>query len=164
MGIVTPTRSHQNCKSMELLSLVAEIELIYKPCIKKQERGVIKDASSAVDLLRNLWKDDLEVRERMMLLLVNQAGEVIGYHELGSGGIAGVLADKRILFGVILKAAVPKFIIAHNHPSGSMAVSKHDQEFTDKIKSSAEMLDLKFLDHIILTADSYVSLAESGLM
>ncbi|HHG83989.1 MAG TPA: hypothetical protein ENJ82_04505, partial [Bacteroidetes bacterium] len=53
-------------------------------------------------------------------------------------------------------------VVAHNHPSGSLAPSVADDLITERLIAAAEFLDIKVLDHLILTNDDYFSYADKG--
>jgi DNA repair protein RadC len=52
----------------------------------------------------------------------------------------------------------------HNHPSGTLEASDADSKITQKIKSACSYMDISVLDHIIITADTYLSMADEGLL
>jgi len=52
----------------------------------------------------------------------------------------------------------------HNHPSGNTTPSRDDKIFTSQLKQAVELLDLKFIDHIIIGDNSFFSMVESGLL
>ena len=81
---------------------------------------------------------------------------------LSQGGIAGTVVDLKLLFSVALKCVASGIIIFHNHPSGTTIPSTSDIKLTNKIKQAGEMLDIKLLDHIILTKKGYYSFADEG--
>ncbi|MFT4092018.1 MAG: JAB domain-containing protein [Niabella sp.] len=82
---------------------------------------------------------------------------------LSSGGTTVTIADIRLVFVVALKATALSIIISHNHPSSDFTPSAADQYITQKIKSAGELLDIKLLDHIIVTSEGYYSFADEGL-
>ena len=55
-------------------------------------------------------------------------------------------------------------ILAHNHPSGTLKPSSADKQITQKLKSAAEALDLKVLDHLIITQQEYFSFADEQIL
>ena len=55
-------------------------------------------------------------------------------------------------------------VLAHNHPSGSLRPSKSDKNITQKLKVAAEALDIKILDHLIVTQNDYLSFADEGIL
>jgi DNA repair protein RadC len=77
-------------------------------------------------------------------------------------GITGTVVDIRLLLSVALKTAATGIILAHNHPSGNLKPSEADKELTNKIKKASEYTDIKLLDHLIISSDSYLSFSEQG--
>ena len=63
-----------------------------------------------------------------------------------------------------IKLASTSLILAHNHPSGDASPSKDDLELTRRLKQAGDILGLEVLDHLIITADSHVSLKEQGIL
>jgi DNA repair protein RadC len=55
-------------------------------------------------------------------------------------------------------------IISHNHPSGNTKPSEQDIQITKKIKDICKLFDMSLLDHLILTDETYLSMADEGLM
>ena len=55
-------------------------------------------------------------------------------------------------------------IVCHNHPSGKLTPSVADKEITQKIKDAGRTLDIKLLDHLIITEKSYFSFADDGIL
>ena len=102
--------------------------------------------------------------EEFWILLLNRANQVIEKRRISQGGISGTVTDIRI----ILRAAVDKLssgmILAHNHPSGNLNPSDADLKITGKIKEAAVLLDISLLDHLIISDQGYLSLADENLM
>lgn len=83
--------------------------------------------------------------------------------QLSKGGATGTVVDTKILFKKILEHnRVSSFIIAHNHPSGNINPSQEDINLTRKIFEAAKLLDLKVIDHLIITIDGYYSFVDNG--
>jgi DNA repair protein RadC len=144
---------------------VSEIQLSYRPTIKASLRPKISSSRDAQNILRQYWNDDtLEPQEEFKILLLNRYNKVIGIFTVSSGGIAGTIADPKIIFGCALKAAASGIILAHNHPSGALQPSHADIDLTKKLKDGGKLLDIQVLDHIIITSDSYYSFADEGLL
>lgn len=82
---------------------------------------------------------------------------------LSKGGVAGTVVDTKILFKKILEHnRVSSFIVAHNHPSGNLNPSSEDIALTKKISEAANLLDLRIIDHLIITIDGYYSFVDNG--
>ena len=63
-----------------------------------------------------------------------------------------------------LKANATAIMLAHSHTSGNLQPSDADGSITKQIKEAGKILDIPLLDHIILTADGYLSMADEGLL
>jgi len=81
---------------------------------------------------------------------------------LSRGGITATMVDVRLVFKKAIEISSVAIIICHNHPSGKLKASASDKELTQKIKESGEMLDIKLLDHLIITQKDYFSFADNG--
>lgn len=144
---------------------VAEIELIYKLKVKASERPMVSTSKDAYEVLKQCWDDNkIDLLEQFKILLLNRGNKVLAVYEVSSGGITGTIADPRLIFTAALKANTVSIILAHNHPSGSLKPSRADEELTSKIKEAGKFLDIKVLDHIVLSSDSYFSFADEGLL
>lgn len=128
------------------------------------ERVKITSAASAADYIRQFYSDDIEIYESFFLLLLNRQNKTIGYAKISQGGVAGTVVDAKIVLKYIVDTLASSAILCHNHPSGTLMPSTQDIELTDKIKKAVKLVDSEILDHVILTADSYYSFADNGLI
>ena len=144
---------------------VSEIDLVYRSKIKAAERPSVKTSKDGYDLLLSYWDPDkIELLEEFKILLLNQGNRVLGVFEVSSGGITGTVADPRLIFTAALKASACSIILAHSHPSGNLKPSQSDEDLTTKIREAGRFLDIKVLDHLILTRSGYFSFADEGLL
>jgi len=145
---------------------VNEIKISYQEKLQTLQSENIKSSEDAANLLFDHWdKNTIGLHESFKILLLNNSNKVKGIYELSSGGITGTVVDIRLLFAVVLKSISVGIILAHNHPSGKLKPSETDIHLTQKIKNASEYLDIKLLDHLILTPDnSYFSFADNGLL
>jgi DNA repair protein RadC len=148
------------------MGCVSEIKISYKNRIASSNFNKIKSSSDAADIIFENWdKDTIELHESFKIMLLNNSNEVKGIYEISSGGITGTLVDLRILFAVVLKSLSTAIILTHNHPSGNLKPSHADKALTHKIKKASELLDIKLLDHIIITPNSsYYSFADDNIL
>lgn len=145
--------------------IASEVELIYKSKVKASERPVIQSAKDAYNILMESWDEGkVELVEQFLVLLLNRANKVLGVHKVSSGGATGTVADPKQIFTAALKATACALIISHNHPSGNLKPSRQDQELTQKIKEAGNFLDIRLLDHLIVTPEGYYSFADEGLL
>lgn len=92
------------------------------------------------------------------------SNKVLHKAQLSKGGITGTLVDVRIVMKQALELGAVAIILAHNHPSGTLRPSAADKQITQKIKIASETLDIKVLDHLIITQKSYYSFADENML
>ena len=102
--------------------------------------------------------------EEFWVLYLNNSNKISSKNQLSSGGITGTLVDVRLLFKKAVELSAVAVILCHNHPSENLKHSRADKELTLKIKKAGEILDIKVLDHLIITEKAYFSFADENLM
>ncbi len=102
--------------------------------------------------------------EEFHVLFMNRANKVIQSERISSGGITGTVADARIIFNYAVRYNAVSIILCHNHPSGNLKPSEKDLDMTNKMVAAGKMLDIKVLDHIIVSEKAYYSFADEGLI
>lgn len=102
--------------------------------------------------------------EEFYILLLNRANEVIGKQQISKGGIAGTVADGKIIFNAALEKKASGIILAHNHPSGQLKPSEADKRLTKDLIQFGKFIDLQILDHLIFSDNNYFSFADEGLI
>lgn len=144
---------------------VSEIKVIYRPKFKASERPRICCSKDIYEILYQNWDmNKMELQEQFKVILLNRGNKVLGIFEVSTGGIAGTIADPKLIFGTALKGGASSIILAHNHPSGNLKPSQADINLTRKIKNGGELLDVAVLDHLIVTAEGFYSFADEGLV
>jgi DNA repair protein RadC len=143
---------------------VAEISVSYKP--SKAHKPIIKSSEDVYfHLLKFFPEDTIALHETFVVGYLNRANRLIGVYELSKGGITGTVADPRLVLSVALKTAATGIILAHNHPSGNLQPSSADIEITKKIESACKFLDIKLIDHIIISpTGEFYSFIDEGLL
>jgi len=102
--------------------------------------------------------------EEFWIIYLNNSNKVIKKSQLSKGGITGTLVDVRLVLKNALEVGATGLILAHNHPSGNLKPSEADKQLTNKLKTAAESLDIKVLDHIIVTEKAYFSFADETIL
>lgn len=100
--------------------------------------------------------------EEFWVLFLNNSNKVIAKHQVSKGGLTATVVDVRLLYKRALELASVAMIICHNHPSGKLTPSEADKQLTQKIKNAGLTLDIKLLDHLIITEKDYFSFADEG--
>ncbi len=101
--------------------------------------------------------------EEFWIIYLNNSNKVISKSQLSKGGITGTLVDIRIVFKTALEMGATALILCHNHPSGTLIPSDADRQITRKLKLAGDSLEIKVLDHLIVTETSYFSFADEGM-
>lgn len=102
--------------------------------------------------------------EEFWVLFLNNSNKVILKSQLSKGGISGTIVDVRLVFKLALENGATGLILCHNHPSGGLIPSEADKQITKKIKQAGDSLDVKVLDHLIITETKYYSFADEGIL
>lgn len=102
--------------------------------------------------------------EEFWIVYLNNSNKVLFTGQQSKGGITGTLVDVRLVLKQALELGAVALILAHNHPSGTLKPSAADKQITRKLKTAAEALDIKVLDHLIITQKEYFSFADEGLL
>jgi DNA repair protein RadC len=101
--------------------------------------------------------------EEFWVLYLNNSNKVIYKAQLSKGGITGTVVDVRLIYKTALEQNATSIILSHNHPSGKLQASDADLQITKKLKAAGEQLDIKVLDHIIITENGYLSFQDEGI-
>lgn len=102
--------------------------------------------------------------EEFWIIYMNNSNKIIQKTQLSKGGITGTLVDIRLVLKTALEVGATSLILVHNHPSGTLKPSSADQQLTQKLKIASESLDIKVLDHLIITEKAYFSFADENMM
>lgn len=122
----------------------------------------ISGSEDAYEVLRSVYAD--LNHEEFWILLLNTNNKVIGKELISKGGMGVVAVDVKAVFQAVLQAKATTLILSHNHPSGALHPSNADKQLTDKIIEAAEYLDIRVLDHLIVSDEGYYSFLDNGDM
>ncbi|MCH7783864.1 MAG: DNA repair protein RadC [Bacteroidetes bacterium] len=126
------------------------------------EKKKITSSNSVFELMQPLIGE--LPHEEFWIVYLNNSNKVLQKTQLSKGGITGTLVDIRIVLKNALQLGAVGIILVHNHPSGTLQPSLADKQLTQKIKTAGESLDIKVLDHIIITEKAYFSFADDNLL
>ncbi|MFH0760652.1 MAG: DNA repair protein RadC [Bacteroidota bacterium] len=102
--------------------------------------------------------------EEFWILLLNRSNQLIEPVRISQGGISGTVTDVRLILNAAVEKLASALILVHNHPSGNLSPSEADIKITRKVKDAAQILDLSVLDHLIVSDQGYMSMADDNLM
>ncbi len=129
---------------------------------KAEKITKITSSTSVFELLQPIL-GELE-HEEFWIVYLNNSNKVLHTAQLSKGGITGTLVDVRLVMKQALDLSAVALILAHNHPSGAIRPSEADKQITQKLKVAATALDIKVLDHLIITQKEYFSFADEKLL
>lgn len=132
---------------------------------RRKEEGTLErlQVRSSEDIYRLFYPlmCDLPVEECWVLLL-NQAGKVIDRIRISQGGLASTAVDIRCVLREALIRRAVLMVLCHNHPSGNLRPSREDDRLTESLRQAAVTVNLRLLDHVIVTDGKYYSYADEG--
>jgi len=145
------------------ITIVAALELGRRRKIQETlRRPKIRSSEDVFNLMQPLLGDI--PHEEFWVLLLNRSNTVIKKFKLSQGGISGTVIDVRLILKPAIENLASSIILCHNHPSGNIYPSDADEKITRKVSDSADVMDIKVLDHLIVTDKSYFSFADEGKM
>ncbi|MBO9573899.1 MAG: JAB domain-containing protein, partial [Chitinophagaceae bacterium] len=107
-------------------------------------------------ILRRCTKRDRE-REHFWILCLDAAQTVMHLELLGLGTQRSVLIDPREIYHLALLKNACSIAAIHNHPSGRLKPSNADKEITKKMMAASDFLNVRLLDHLIISEKGYFS-------
>ena len=148
---------------MKNLLNLSEIKVEFVPKFRLSERPKVSSSSEAYKLLMQVWdKGLMNFLEEFKVILMNNANRVLGIVDIAMGGKDFVPVDMKVIFSIALKASASKIILAHNHPSETLAPSSADKAITVKAVQAGKFLDIEVCDHLIVGIDGYHSSKDEG--
>jgi DNA repair protein RadC len=141
---------------------VREVSLTYKNSVNLTEAPTINSSSDIDKIMRPVLEktNQIDLYEFVYAAYLSINNKVLSIMKIAEGGTFECIIDiKKILAPAILQHA-EGIVLAHNHPSGTLRPSTHDDNITRKIKESCSMLNIKFIDHLILSVNGYYSYAD----
>ena len=100
--------------------------------------------------------------EECWVLLLNQGSKIIDKTKISAGGLSATAVDVRCILREALLKRASAIVLCHNHPSGNIRPSKDDDLLTKHVAQASECVDIRLVDHIILTDGAFYSYADEG--
>lgn len=128
---------------------------------KVQKENELSSPKAVYNEMKDIAMAD---QESLWVVYVNTKNKILGKDMVALGGVDSATVDMKILFRRILLNNAVSFFLVHNHPSNSIQPSEADKRLTENVKQASEMLQLRFLDHIIVAENDYYSFSNNGLL
>jgi DNA repair protein RadC len=125
-----------------------------------KQRLVIRDSMALYEYFHPLLCD--LPTEEFWIVLLNQGAKVIDRVRISTGGISGTVVDVRCVLREALLHRAVSFAACHNHPSGVARPSADDDRLTEHLSRAAQTMDIRMVDHVVLTDGNYYSYADEG--
>lgn len=156
------TKGIGDAKALQIEAMMEVMRRYQKEIIDKstQRLDLIKSAASIHERMRHRIAN-LD-HEEVWIMLLSRRNEVIKEFRLTSGSsIASIFDIKMIIKRALLEDA-QGIAMCHNHPSGNLRPSPQDDQITRKLSDACKAMELRFLDHVIITVGGYFSYNEEG--
>lgn len=122
----------------------------------------IRNSEDAFNFAKQFYYDDISIYESCFIMLLNHANNVMGYAKISQGGICGTMVDVRLIAKYAIETLATGVILIHNHPTGYLNSSYEDDKLTDVVKKGLGLLNIKLMDHLIISEERYYSYADEG--
>ncbi len=148
---------------VKALTIITALELGRRRRGETQdEKARITSSHSVFRLMQPLIGD--LAHEEFWIIYLNGANRMESRVQLSKGGMTATLVDVRLIFKLAVQHGATSIILCHNHPSGNLTPSEADKHLTRKIVKGGELLDIKVLDHVIITENGHFSFVDEDLI
>jgi DNA repair protein RadC len=160
---VNELKKHKGIGEAKAIAIVSALELGRR---RKETAAAAKTkVSCSTDIYTYIRPQLLDLpHEEFWVILLNRANVIMKKLPVSTGGVAGTVADPKIIFKQAIEHLASAVILVHNHPSGNLKPSSADLALTKKMKEAGAFLDLPILDHLIFADNGYYSFADEGLL
>jgi DNA repair protein RadC len=148
---------------VKAIGILAALELGRRRSNFNERKSKVISSSNSAFAQFKVELSDLS-HEEFWAIYLSSGSKLIQKKRISSGGIAGTVADVRMILKAGLDCRATALIVAHNHPSGSLKPSEPDIRLTRKLKDASELMDIRLLDHLIIGLNGYYSFADEGLV
>jgi len=122
----------------------------------------VTDSQTLYEILKPRMAD--LPHEEFWVIYLNKANKILSFESISKGGVAGTVADIKIIFKKAIEQLASSIILAHNHPSGNLKPSSADIQLTKKMKETGQIMEIEVMDHIIVSESGYYSFADEGMI
>jgi len=159
---VDDLKQYKGIGEAKALTLKAAMEIGRRRTTEEMSRDLVevKDAQTIYRYMHPKMKD-LPYEECWALMLNNRA-KLLKRVQISQGGITETSVDIRLVMKNVLFSNATALVLVHNHPSGSCRPSRYDDQLTRALQEACRVLNIRLMDHVIVTDGDYYSYAEEG--
>lgn len=151
-GVLPPSALNMRIEVIEL-----QIKKAYTMDVPGIERKIYGVESAAPIFCESIGSSNVE---KVAMLSTDCTNRAINYFTISMGDISSVRVSLAQLFRAALLSNASKIIVAHNHPSGVLAITSEDIEMTKKIAFLAKCFDIELIDSLVVSGNEAVSIRE----
>ena len=145
------------------ISIITALELGRRRRLEEaMELPIITSSKAVFEIMQPLIGE--LAHEEFWIVFLNNSNKVLNKLQLSIGGLTGTLVDPRLVFKKAIDCNATAIILCHNHPSGKLTPSEADKQITKKLVAGGLTLDIKVLDHLIITENAYFSFADENIL
>jgi len=144
------------------ITIVAALELGRRRKLSEiVEKKIIRSSKDIFEFFHPILADI--PHEEFWIVFLNRSNKIIDKLKISQGGLSGTVIDVRLIMKSAIEKLASSIILCHNHPSGNSKPSGNDIKITKKMRDAGEIMEIKVLDHIIVTDESYFSFTDEGI-
>ncbi|WP_128330626.1 DNA repair protein RadC [Apibacter sp. HY039] len=148
---------------VKAIEIITSLEIGRRKALQEAlKRKTISSSKDAFQIIHPIIGDNTV--EEFWAIFLTRSNSVLRTEKISQGGITGTVVDSRLIFKMALELNAVSLIISHNHPSGNIHPSKSDLDITKNIKEAGNLLNIKLVDHLIITQTSYYSFADEHIL
>lgn len=144
------------------MSILCAFELARRKQGEISQKPQMLDSRTVAAYLQALLAD--QSQEVFAVLFLNRRNEIEAEEILFKGGVAATVVDPKVIFKAACNYLASGIVVAHCHPSNNPQPSESDRKITQHLKEVGKMLEIRLLDHLIITDHEYFSFADEGLI
>lgn len=149
-------------EEQEAVALVSMAEVLKRSLVKKSEReSVFSSERLGKKLIAQIGHKE---QEHLMAIFLNNQNQIVDERVISIGTKNRSLASPSDILRYAVRCNASSIIVAHNHPSGSVAPSGNDREFTRTIMECCKLFEIVLLDHVVVGRDTYYSFREQDYL
>lgn len=142
--------------------IMAAFEIGTRRQEEKAERIQVQSSRQAAEMM--MPKMQNLPHEEFWVMYLNHSNRVVAKKRISTGGVSSTVVDPKMILKEALMLLATGMILFHNHPSGGTEPSNEDIKLTKKLLSASQALDLRVLDHVIVSGQDYYSFADSHML
>ncbi|MEM9001053.1 MAG: JAB domain-containing protein [Bacteroidota bacterium] len=135
--------------------------------LTKEQKIKVLNSEDIYAVMQQILLRENKIRrnqEHFWVVGLDNEHKILFIELIGLGAVNRVNVDPPDVFRMAIYKLAVKMILVHNHPSGSTDLSQGDNEFTDRMLKVGKLINIKVIDHLIITEDNYASLADMGII